>query len=97
MYTWYNPLNFGQGKGRSMQKINVKDARRNISRLLDQVNAGEEIIIFRRGKPVARMLQVDSQGSKPVRFPGRSAFRSKLPSMKQSSASLIRDIRDERG
>lgn len=80
-----------------MQKINVKDARRNISRLLDQVNAGEEIIIFRRGKPVARILQVDNQNRKPVRFPNRSAFRSKLPSMKQSSASLIRDIRDERG
>ncbi len=80
-----------------MQKINVKDARRNISRLLDQVNAGEEIIIFRRGKPVARMLKVDNQGSKPVRFPNRSSFRSRLPSMKQSSASLIRDIRDERG
>ncbi len=62
-----------------MQKINVKDARRNISRLLDRVNAGEEIIIFRRGKPVARMLQVDNQGSDPVRFPERSAFRSKLP------------------
>lgn len=80
-----------------MQKINVKDARKNISRLLDQVNAGEEIIIFRRGKAVARMLQIDNKGSKPVRFPNRSAFRSKLPPMKQSSASLIRDIRDERG
>ena len=80
-----------------MQKINVKDARKNISRLLDQVNAGEEIIIFRRGQPVARILRVENQGDKPVRFPDRTAFRSKLPSMKQSSASLIRAIRDERG
>lgn len=80
-----------------MQEINVKDARRNISRLLDQVNAGEEIVILKRGRPVARLLQVDNRYRKPVRFPNRSAFRSKLPSMKQSSASLIRDIRDERG
>lgn len=41
-----------------MQKVNVKEARRNISRLLDEINAGEEIILLRRGKPVARMVQV---------------------------------------
>lgn len=80
-----------------MQKINIKEARREISRLLDEVNAGEEIIILRRGKPVARLTQVDAQEPKSLEFPDRSAFRSKLPPMKQDSASLIRDIRDERG
>ncbi len=34
-----------------MRKINVKEARQQISRLLDEVNAGEEIIIVRQGKP----------------------------------------------
>ncbi|MDZ7761976.1 MAG: type II toxin-antitoxin system prevent-host-death family antitoxin [Desulfovermiculus sp.] len=81
-----------------MQKVNVKEARRHISRLLDEVNAGEEIIIIRRGKPVARMLQVNkAEEAETLRFPDRSRFRSKLPPMQQSSASLIRDIRDERG
>ncbi len=80
-----------------MQKVNVKDARRNISRLLDEINAGEEIILLRRGKPVARMVQVENDEKEPLRFPDRTLFRSKLPPMKQSSASLIRDIRDERG
>lgn len=80
-----------------MQKVNVKEARRNISRLLDEINAGEEIILLRRGKPVARMVQVGSDDKEPLRFPDRTLFRSKLPPMKQSSAYLIRDIRDERG
>lgn len=80
-----------------MQKVNVKEARRNISRLLDEINAGEEIILLRRGKPVARMVQVENDDKKTLRFPDRTLFRSKLPPMKQSSASLIRDIRDERG
>ncbi|MBA2882896.1 prevent-host-death family protein [Desulfosalsimonas propionicica] len=80
-----------------MQKINVKEARRNISRLLDEINAGEEIILLRRGKPVARMMQVENDHKEALRFPDRTLFRSKLPPMKQSSASLIRDIRDERG
>lgn len=80
-----------------MHKVNTKEARRHISRLLDEVNAGEEIVILRRGKPVARMLQIEKQEIKPLQFPDRSAFRRKLPPMKQSSSSLIRDIRDERG
>ena len=80
-----------------MQKVNVKDARRNISRLLDEISAGEEIILLRRGKPVARMVQVENDEREPLRFPDRALFRSKLPPMKLSSASLIRDIRDERG
>jgi len=69
-----------------MQKVNTKEARRNISQLIDKVNTGEEI-----------MIQVEPEKAKPLQFPDRSAFRSKLPPMKQSSASLIRNLRDERG
>lgn len=80
-----------------MQKVNAKEARRNISHLLDRVNAGEEIVILRRGKPVALMSKVEGQERRPVRFPNRSLLRNKLPPMKTDSASLIRDMRDERG
>lgn len=80
-----------------MQKINAKDARKNISHLLDQIHSGEEIIILRRGKPVARMSKVEDEEHTPLRFPDRSALRDKIPPMIQKSASLIRDIRDERG
>lgn len=79
-----------------MHKVNVKDARKNISQLLDQIHSGEEIIILRRGKPVARMSRVEEQKT-PLRFPDRSALRGRIPPMTQDSASLIRDIRDERG
>lgn len=37
-------------KGNEMQTVNTKEARRNISRLIDKVNAGEEIR-FIREKP----------------------------------------------
>lgn len=79
-----------------MQKINAKDARKNISQLLDQINSGEEIIILRRGKPVARMSKVEEDKTL-LQFPERSALRSKIPPMTQKSAALIRDIRDGRG
>ena len=42
-----------------MDKINVKQARAHLSAILDRVEQGEEIIITRTGKPIARMTMVD--------------------------------------
>lgn len=39
-----------------MLEINVKEARSQLSALLNPVEKGEEIIITRRGKKVARIL-----------------------------------------
>lgn len=82
-----------------MQHVNVKEARRNISRLLDEVITGEEVIIVRRGKPVARLQQVGEYQleNKQRRFPDHQELRDKLPPQSQSSATLIREMRDERG
>lgn len=38
-----------------MRLVNVQEAKTHLSRLLEQVEAGEEVIISRAGKPVARM------------------------------------------
>ncbi len=39
-----------------MQMINVHEAKTHLSRLLTRVSAGEEIIISKAGKPVARLV-----------------------------------------
>jgi prevent-host-death family protein len=39
-----------------MKQVNVYEAKAHLSRLLDQVEAGEEIIIGRAGRPVARLI-----------------------------------------
>jgi prevent-host-death family protein len=39
----------------SMQTINVHEAKTHLSKLLARVSAGEEIIIAKAGKPVARL------------------------------------------
>lgn len=39
-----------------MRKINAKQARENLSALLDAVSAGEEVVLLRRGKEVARLV-----------------------------------------
>ncbi|MGC2402100.1 MAG: type II toxin-antitoxin system prevent-host-death family antitoxin [Acidobacteriaceae bacterium] len=39
-----------------MIEIGAFDARDQFSRLLDQVQQGEEVVITRRGKPVAKLV-----------------------------------------
>ncbi|MBL0700516.1 MAG: type II toxin-antitoxin system prevent-host-death family antitoxin [Desulfosarcina sp.] len=80
-----------------MQKVNVREARQQISRLLDAVEAGEEILIMRRGKPTARLLPASEIETGKMRFPDRSTLRAMLPPAKLPSAELIREMRDERG
>ena len=51
-----------------MVTVNVHEAKPNLSRLLARVEAGEEVIIARNGKPVARLERVIPRGR---RQPGR--------------------------
>ena len=39
-----------------MTVVNVQEAKTQLSRLLAQVEAGEDVVIARRGKPVARLV-----------------------------------------
>lgn len=43
-----------------MQTIGAFEAKTHLSALLDRVAAGEEIVITKRGKPVARLVPDDS-------------------------------------
>ena len=40
-----------------MTTVNVREAKTNLSKLLAQVEAGEEVVIARNGKPVARLVK----------------------------------------
>ena len=42
----------------TMTTVNVQDAKTQLSRLLGLVEAGEEVLIARYGKPVARLVRV---------------------------------------
>jgi prevent-host-death family protein len=45
-----------------MERVNIHDAKTNLSRLIERVIQGEEIIISKAGKPVA-LLSAYSQSS----------------------------------
>lgn len=47
--------------------VNVHEAKTHLSRLLDRVHAGEEIILAKAGKPYARLVPLEPR---PERRPG---------------------------
>ncbi len=48
-----------------MQTVNIHEAKTQFSRYVDQAEAGEEIVIARAGKPVARLVALENSASKP--------------------------------
>jgi prevent-host-death family protein len=54
-----------------MAVFNVHDAKTHFSRLLDRVAQGEEIIIAKSGRPVAKLVRVAVEPRKPGRLKGR--------------------------
>lgn len=48
-----------------MQTVNIHEAKTQFSRFVDQAEAGEEIVIARAGKPVARLVGLENLASKP--------------------------------
>ena len=47
-----------------MPVVNVHEAKTQLSRLLVQVEAGEEVVIARRGQPVARLVRCKPRGKR---------------------------------
>jgi len=48
-----------------MSTVNIHEAKTQFSRIVEQVEAGEEIVIARAGKPVARLVSLAPVASKP--------------------------------
>lgn len=46
-----------------MKTVNLYEAKTHLSRLVDEVRGGEEILLARNGKPVAKLVPVEA--SKP--------------------------------
>jgi prevent-host-death family protein len=43
-----------------MREIGAFEAKNRLSALLEQVERGEEVVITRRGKPVAKLVPIDA-------------------------------------
>ncbi len=54
-----------------MRIVNVHEAKTHLSRLLDAVAKGEEVVIAKSGRPVARVIPIEQRPRKPGRLKGR--------------------------
>src|SRR6266853_6472005 len=60
-----------------MQVTNIHEAKTHFSKLIDRVGEGEEIIIAKAGKPVARLVGY-KEAAPPKRKPGSMKGKIKI-------------------
>lgn len=75
-----------------VRELNIREMRANLGRLAELVAAEGELLISRRGQPIARVLPM-SQHRQP---PDHADLRQRMALLQPSSAELIRAERDER-
>ncbi len=54
-----------------MESVNVYYAKTHLSKLLERVAKGEEVLIARNGEPVAKLVGLKPAKRKPGRLKGR--------------------------
>ena len=75
-----------------MKKLTIREARQALSHL-DHILATEgEVTITKRGRAIARVIQL----SKGMRIPSHRDLREKMSRMKKGSEKLVREDRDAR-
>jgi prevent-host-death family protein len=53
-------------KPQRISTVNVHEAKTHLSRLLEQVENGGEVVIARAGRPVARLVAFSRPGKRPL-------------------------------
>ena len=71
-----------------MTKVNIHQAKTQFSRLVELAASGEEVIIAKSGKPVARLVSYTPKGM--VRRPG--SMRGKIRIKKNFDAPLPKEL-----
>jgi prevent-host-death family protein len=80
---------------RNMKTVGIREARQNITALIEHVRKGHEVTITDRGKPVARLIGPAPVLSKQP-FPDLSEFRQSLRVAPGTGDALVQIIIDER-
>ncbi|MBP2705990.1 type II toxin-antitoxin system Phd/YefM family antitoxin [Microbispora sp. RL4-1S] len=59
---------------RATEQYNIHEAKTNLSRIIDRVEHGEEIVISRAGRPVAKVIPFPARAGRR----GRGSLKGKL-------------------
>ena len=75
-----------------MKSLSVREVRKELAQIDEMVSREGEVVVTRRGKPIARLLPLRSKR----RMPSHADLRASMPRLKNGSEKLIRSERDER-
>lgn len=75
-----------------MDEASVREVRDNLRAYLERAEAGEEIVVLRRGKEVARIVPPRRE---PGRFPDLTEFRNSMDLRGEGPLEALLKIREE--
>ena len=73
-----------------MQTVNIHEAKTHLSKLLEEVSKGKEVVIAKSGKPMAKLTGLNPV--RPVRKPG--FLKGKIKIAENFDAPLPNDLLD---
>lgn len=75
-----------------MKKLSIREVRQELAQLDKLVSREGEVVVTRRGQPIARLLPLRSKR----RMPSHADLRASMPRLKKGSEKYVREERDER-
>jgi prevent-host-death family protein len=79
-----------------MRSVNLAEAKAGLSALLDAVEAGEEVVITRRGRSVARLIREGDSDAESGDWVARlRRFHAHQQGPAGSAVELLRELRDQ--
>lgn len=76
-----------------MHAMSLAHAKAHLSELLNTVESGQEVVITRHGRPVARVLPANAV-KQTLPLTRLAKLRQQLPVREGSSAGALRELRD---
>jgi len=76
-----------------MKQVGIRQARQELPDLIDRAQAGEEIVITRQGKAVAKLVPAPKA---PKALPALAAFRLRMGPAGTPAVQLVREERNAR-
>lgn len=74
-----------------MQSINIREARRRFSEIVDATSRGESFVITRRGHTVARLVPCEESEGQPL--PAMGKFRDTVAVKGKSLSRTVAEMR----
>lgn len=75
-----------------MRTAGVREARQNLTELIDDVKKGREVVITERGRPVARLVPIERRR----RFPDLGRVRRAFICADPALSKAVLEDRDDR-